>query len=72
MNHIITLGVVSFFSLMLFQCIHWYSKGAKTKAIIALGLTLGAIITFSILWIKIADPFCWSGYIAYDGLCAWE
>ena len=44
----------------------------KTKAFILLGILLGVIIALFVLWIGVADPFCWNGYIATDGNCAWE
>lgn len=31
-----------------------------------------ALLALAFLWIDLTDPFCWHGYIASDGECAWE
>jgi hypothetical protein len=37
-----------------------------------LGLGIGFTVLLVMAFVSIADPFCISGYIAHDGMCAWE
>ena len=41
------------------------------KAVV-LGVLIVTILFFATMWFIADDPFCWRGYIAYDGNCAWE
>ncbi len=38
------------------------------------GALLAAIILVAVAyaWFDVTDPWCWKGYLADDGQCAWE
>lgn len=40
-------------------------------SILTVLLLVFALVAVVALMVE-ADPLCWRGYIAYDGMCAWE
>lgn len=44
----------------------------KLLDVVVVGALVAAVGSFATSWFIADDPFCWRGYFAYDGTCAWE
>lgn len=47
-------------------------RSSKLLAVVVLGAVVAASTVFATMWLVADDPFCWRGYVADDGTCAWE
>jgi ferric-dicitrate binding protein FerR (iron transport regulator) len=48
------------------------SRPSRRRRVVGALLATIALAVVAYAWIDVTDPWCWKGYLADDGQCAWE
>ena len=70
--HLSRVWLILFYGSLVASALLTAASIFRPRPLVIAGLILTLLAAMASTEILFADPFCWGGYIAYDGSCAWE